>query len=63
MAVSNSSKVQFGTPVHGKGATSRAERGRLCADPSCATVLSTYNKSETCYIHTTPSYKHPLHRD
>jgi len=52
----------FGTPGSGKDVAQRAERGRLCEDLTCTTVLSTYNKSATCYLHTTPTYKHPLHR-
>jgi hypothetical protein len=62
MAVTNSSRVLFGTPEHGKGAPRQAERGRLCADAMCTTVLSTYNRSTTCYLHTVPSSKHALHR-
>lgn len=50
----------FGTPDRGKDAASRAERGRWCADPGCSTVLSTYNLSRTCYVHTAPSFSHPL---
>ena len=63
MAVTNSSRVLFGTPDHGKDATRRAASGRLCEELTCSTVLSTYNRSATCYLHTIPSYKHPLHRD
>jgi hypothetical protein len=64
MAISNGSttRVQFGTPVRGKEAATREAPGRACADPGCGTVLSTYNRSSTCYLHTAPSSKHPLHR-
>jgi hypothetical protein len=34
-----------------------------CAEPACPTVLSTYNPSETCWLHTNPTYRHPLARD
>ena len=53
---------QFGTPDRGYDLASRAEQGRLCAEPGCETVLSTYNRSSTCYLHTAPSYRHPLQR-
>jgi hypothetical protein len=56
-------EVRFGTPERGKEPTSRPARGRLCAEPSCHTVLSTYNRSTTCYLHTAPEYRHPLQRD
>jgi hypothetical protein len=62
MAVTNSNRVPFGTPGTGKGVARRAERGRLCADPACSTVLSTYNTSATCYLHTVATYTHPLYR-
>jgi hypothetical protein len=54
--------VQFGSPNRGKEDTSRQARGRPCDYPGCMTVLSTYNESNTCWLHTTPSYRHPLYR-
>jgi hypothetical protein len=60
--VGSSGGVQYGTPDRGKDSVFREERGRLCADPSCMTVLSTYNRSSTCFLHTAPSYRHPLQR-
>lgn len=60
--VGTSGGVQYGTPERGKESLARPERGRLCAEPECATVLSTYNRSTTCYLHTAPSYRHPLQR-
>jgi len=63
MAIGNSSRVLFGTPESSKAVVQRAESGRLCSEPGCATVLSTYNRSLTCYLHTHPTYRHPLHRD
>lgn len=29
----------------------RQQAGRVCADPACATVLSTYNRSRFCWVH------------
>lgn len=29
----------------------RQRAGRVCADPGCATVLSTYNRSRYCWPH------------
>ena len=42
-----------GRPAWGTGArrVRRQHRGRVCADPTCATVLSTYNESRYCWIH------------
>jgi hypothetical protein len=60
--VGSSGGVQYGTPDRGKDSVFREARGRLCAEPSCMTVLSTYNRSATCYLHTAPSYRHPLQR-
>ena len=54
--------VQFGPPVRGKQASTRAESGRMCDAPGCTAVLSTYNASTTCWPHTTPAYRPPLHR-
>jgi hypothetical protein len=54
--------VQFGSPNRGKELTARQARGRPCDYPGCMTVLSTYNESSTCWLHTTPSYRHPLYR-
>jgi hypothetical protein len=57
-----SSDVLFGTPDRGKDAASRARKGRPCAEPGCSTVLSTYNRSATCYVHTIPTVRHALQR-
>jgi hypothetical protein len=54
--------VQFGSPERGKDASSRASRGRMCLEAGCTTILSTYNASETCWLHTGPAYRHPLSR-
>ncbi len=52
----------LGAPSPGKGAESRPARGRMCAEPGCGTVLSTYNRSTRCYLHTAPTHRHPLER-
>lgn len=54
-----SSTTLLGTPERGKS-VERAEKGRRCAAPECQTVLSTYNRSTTCYLHTSPTRRHPL---
>jgi hypothetical protein len=62
MSTTSSKRVQFGTPDRGKGASSRASSGRRCEVPGCTTVLSTYNFSPTCWLHSAPSHRHPLSR-
>jgi hypothetical protein len=62
MAKASTGNVQFGTPGRGKDAASRASSGRLCDHPGCGTVLSTYNESPTCWLHTGAAPKHPLAR-
>ena len=63
MARASGSDVMFGTPERGKDLASRAPQGRPCAEPGCTTVLSTYNESPTCFLHTKPAYRHPLQRN
>ena len=55
-------QVQFGLPDRAKRASSRAARGRHCDYEGCETVLTTYNASSTCWLHTNASYRHPLAR-
>jgi hypothetical protein len=50
-------------PPDARGRASRSPKGRSCSEPSCTTILSTYNPSPTCYLHTQPTYRHPLARD
>jgi hypothetical protein len=57
-----SSHVRFGVPDRGKESSSRGSKGRPCAEPGCTTVLSTYNESDRCWLHSPPSYRHPLYR-
>ena len=56
----NSAEVQFGTPATGKGVAARSKAGRTCEVMSCDTVLSTYNSATTCWLHSTPTYRHAL---
>jgi hypothetical protein len=56
----SSTTTQYGTPGRGKAVTDRAATGRACEYPGCTTVLSTYNASPTCWLHTQPNLKHPL---
>ena len=46
--------TQYGVPVRGKEASTRAARGRVCIEPTCDTVLSTYNTALTCWMHDVP---------
>ena len=55
-----SSDVVLGTPGRGKDPASRPAKGRKCVAPGCATGLSTYNRSATCYLHTAPMKRHAL---
>lgn len=54
--------MQFGSPVRGKEAAARPPRGRMCEVEGCQTILSTYNSSSLCWLHTQPSYHHALSR-
>jgi hypothetical protein len=52
--------VALGTPLVGRKARTRAAPGRLCAEPGCSTILSTYNSSFDCWLHARPSFRRPL---
>jgi hypothetical protein len=58
MTKTASSTTAFGTPTRGQRV--RSAQGRACAHPGCSTVLSVYNASATCWLHTGPDLKHPL---
>ncbi len=60
MVKGNSGGAQLGTPDRGKEASSRAAQGRVCQHDGCVTVLSTYNASGTCWLHTQPTTRHSL---
>jgi hypothetical protein len=54
--------TQFGAPARGKGATSRAARGRVCEEPGCDTILSTYNSARTCWMHEPAPFRMAINR-
>jgi hypothetical protein len=56
-----SNGVEYGTPLAGKSSV-RGTRNRLCEHPGCPTVLSTYNASTTCWLHSRPELRRPLDR-
>lgn len=59
-ANSRTDRTEFGQPARGKGSADRPPRGRLCVQDGCTTVLSTYNSSDHCWLHTPVAYRHPL---
>jgi hypothetical protein len=58
MSVKNTVGTSYGAP--GKGAYARSTEGRHCEFPGCTTILSAYNSSTTCYLHSEPKPRHPL---
>lgn len=64
MAFSSGSRgVQIGSPEKSKKDAPRAATGRECEHQGCSTILSTYNASPTCWLHSEPTYRHSLYRD
>jgi hypothetical protein len=59
---SNNGTVQYGVPIPAKQASTRPRAGRECEVGGCVTLLSTYNPSTTCWLHTTATTRHPLAR-
>lgn len=57
MSSSRGKGILLGVPDRGKGASSRPVSGRVCERAGCSTVLSTFNPSSTCWLHTDPSFK------
>ena len=51
MSAGGDTNALFGRPVRGKEASARPARGRVCAHEGCATVLSTYNAADLCWLH------------
>ncbi len=48
----NSQETLTGHRVRMEGrAPKRMEAGRVCAFPGCDTKLSSYNRRDTCYVH------------
>jgi hypothetical protein len=62
MIESARSQIRYGPPDPGKKARHRPPKGRSCQQPGCATVLSTYNAADHCFIHSAPAFRHPLYR-
>ena len=62
MAARIGNGIELGAPRRGKEASSRPVRGRVCEQPGCQTVLSTYNSAVLCWLHAEPSPAHPLAR-
>ncbi len=58
---SGRSDTLVGPPGKGKGAESRASKGRMCSQEGCTTILSTYNPSKECWVHVEPAFRHPLY--
>jgi hypothetical protein len=52
------STTKFGAP--GKNAVPRSLDERRCEEPGCTTILSSYNSSPTCWLHTGPTRRTPL---
>jgi hypothetical protein len=48
--------IEYGTANPGK-AQRQSAKGRSCEHPGCATVLSVYNESPTCWVHSAPSIR------
>jgi arginine repressor len=55
-----SNRPIYGAPTNTK--SKRSAKGRTCDHAGCTTVLSTYNASTTCWLHTPPGYRHALAR-
>lgn len=51
--------TMYGSPDKGK-ARDRSPAGRTCEVDGCTTVLSTYNGSTTCWLHTPRPFRHAL---
>jgi len=63
MIATGTARVPFGAPLRGKTVADRPPAGRTCLEAGCETVLSTYNPSRTCFLHTPVAYVHPVRRD
>ena len=51
---------EFGTPSPRHKASTRPMPGRVCTKLGCTTILSTYNPTSVCWLHTDPSRRPPL---
>lgn len=58
MALATRDDLLYG-PMPGSVTTShRSPPGRVCDVEGCETILSTYNGSPSCWVHTLPEYPH-----
>ncbi len=53
--------IEYGSASPGK-AQRRCAKGRSCEHAGCTTVLSVYNESPTCWVHSAPSIRRPVPR-
>ena len=53
--------ANFGVPAPGT-VMARARPGRPCDVEGCATILSTYNTSDVCWLHADAGYRHAPRR-
>jgi hypothetical protein len=58
---SGRSDTLIGFSEKGRGTDSRHAAGRTRSREGCSTILSTYNRSTTCWLHTEPAFRHPLY--
>jgi hypothetical protein len=52
-----SSVAALRTPDRGKESLGRPTTTRVCTDPECSTILSSYNDTSACWIHRDRSYQ------
>ena len=57
---STNGTVHYGAAIPAKHASKRPRAGRACEVPGCVTLLSTYNSSTRCWLHSTAVRRHPL---
>ena len=49
----------LGVPSPGHEASKRPPRGRVCGAFGCETILSSYNKATSCWLHADPPRVRP----
>ena len=59
MRVANARPLPTLAP-HAKPVETRGTRGRRCCEPECTTVISVYNPSDRCWLHSPPARRLPL---
>ncbi len=60
MKGSNNGAVQYRIPLAANQASNRPRAGRRCEAIGCVTLLSTYNSSTTCWLHSAAVRRLPL---